>query len=864
VTSSEKAQGVVARFAGFVMDRYRWVLALSAVLAVISGYRTVLTYSSLRSELEELLPKSAPSVAAIAQLRQRLPGLRFLGVVIEVDEPARGADAERFLDQLAERVRHYPPELVRGVRLDTSAERQFAERYALQLMEPADVKRLREAVEARRDFEVSHAMGSDLADEDEPAEKPPELPLAELKEKYQARFGAAVKARGTRGEGREASDRFISPDGRDQALLVQVSSTSTGFESDLKLLTRVKADVAALGGPPPGTRLGYAGDVATRVEETQGLASDLGMSSAVVGLLVIGSLLWFYRSWAALVALFVPLALGTWAGFALVALPPLSIRYLNTNTAFLGSIVVGNGINAGIMLLSRIQEELGLGKPVRTAVVTGVTESFRATLAAALASAVSYASLIFTDFRGFNQFGWIGGFGILMCWVAMYVLVPALCVLLGERLRPRAVTTATAPPRTSFAARVAEFTMRHRRAVLAGLALVGVISLAGLATRRGDWIEYDLSKLRRKDSWVSGERYWGKRMDAATGRYLTPTVVMAESSADVPKLEARLRDLMQQGGAGDLIAEVRSAQQLLPDARLASIEEGKLLKAAITPKLKSKLKPAERDQLERALSDASLVPLTAQDLPEAFAAGLRERDGTMGRSVLIFPKVGGGTWQAERLAGFARDVRAAAREAGAVAAGPLLLSSDLADAMRADGPRVTLVSFACVIAICIAAFGVVGRQAWAFSGLSIGALLLGVSFMLGLLAWTGAKLNFSNFVALPITFGISADYSINMLRRFQSDDGGSTDARLSHTSGALALCSAMTVIGWGALLLVENQALFSFGVFAISGEIASLVAAVLALPAVLAWLQERHRSGFTGGSAGSRSHHPDRAPTALG
>ena len=108
---------------------------------------------------------------------------------------------------------------------------------------------------------------------------------------------------------------------------------------------------------------------------------------------------------------------------------------------------------------------------------------------------------------------------------------------------------------------------------------------------------------------------------------------------------------------------------------------------------------------------------------------------------------------------------------------------------------------------------------------------------------------------MPITFGISADYSINMLRRFQSD-GESTDQRLSHTSGALALCSAMTVIGWGALLLVENQALFSFGVFAISGEIAALTAAVLALPAVLAWL--------TAASAGRRSGHPGTAPTALG
>lgn len=843
------------RFVYFLMDRYRLVLALAALLLVVAGYRTVLTYSSLKSEFEELLPKSAPSVVAIAGLRQRLPGLRFLGVVVEVDQPSSAADAEHFLDRLAQRIRQYPPQLAGGVRLDTSAEHRFAERYALQLMEPADVKKLREAVEARRDFEVSHAMGSDL-DDDDAVEKPPELPLDELRQKYQARFGG-----NSRTSSAEKSDRFVSADGRDLALLVQTSSILTGFEADSRLLSHVKSDVAALGGAPPGTRLGYAGDVATRVEETQGLASDLGLSSAVVGLLVVVSLVWFYRSWAALIALFVPLLLGTCAGFALVALPPLSIRYLNTNTAFLGSIVVGNGINAGIMLLSRIQEELGLGKPVREAVATGVTETFRATLAAAGASAVSYGSLIFTDFRGFNQFGWIGSFGIIMCWVAMYAVMPALCVLIGERLRPR-LPRVEGPPARGIAAHIAAFTMRHRRAVLAGLAVTAAISIAGLATRRGDWIEYDMSKLRRKDSWVSGERYWGKRMDQATGRYLTPSVVMAEDPADVPKLEARLRDLMEHGGAGNLIAEVRSAQQLLPDTRFASIEEAKLLKRAVTPKLRAKLKASDRELLDRALSDASLVALTPRDLPEAFAAGLRERDGRIGRSVLVFPKIGGGTWQSDRLASFAHDLREAAHEAGAVATGPLLLTNDLASAIRSDGPRVTLLSFAAVLGVCIAAFGIVGRKAWAFSGLAVAALLLGVAFMLGLLAWTGAKLNFSNFVALPITFGISADYSINMLRRFQSE-GESTDERLSRTSGALALCSAMTVIGWGALLLVENQALFSFGVFAISGEIAALSAAVLGLPAVLSWLQPA-LARITNASRARRSHHRDRAPTALG
>ena len=79
--------------------------------------------------------------------------------------------------------------------------------------------------------------------------------------------------------------------------------------------------------------------------------------------------------------------------------------------------------------------------------------------------------------------------------------------------------------------------------MLAGLALLSLVSMAGLAVRRGDWIEYDLSKLRRADSWVNGERYWGKRMDAATGRYLTPTVLMTKRAEDAPLAEQKLQEL---------------------------------------------------------------------------------------------------------------------------------------------------------------------------------------------------------------------------------------------------------------------------------------------------------------------------------
>jgi predicted RND superfamily exporter protein len=57
---------------------------------------------------------------------------------------------------------------------------------------------------------------------------------------------------------------------------------------------------------------------------------------------------------------------------------------------------------------------------------------------------------------------------------------------------------------------------------------------------------------------------------------------------------------------------------------------------------------------------------------------------------------------------------------------------------------------------------------------------------------------------------------------------------LANTAGAVGLCSATTIIGFGSLLAAQNQALYSFGVFAAVGEVATLAAATLALPAWLA------------------------------
>ena len=85
---------------------------LALLLAIPATWRTATLYRHLRSEIEELLPRDAPSVVAIDELRHRMAGPAVPGRASSTSaSPDRLAAGERFLDDLAARVRAYPREL---------------------------------------------------------------------------------------------------------------------------------------------------------------------------------------------------------------------------------------------------------------------------------------------------------------------------------------------------------------------------------------------------------------------------------------------------------------------------------------------------------------------------------------------------------------------------------------------------------------------------------------------------------------------------------------------------------------------------------------------------------------------------------
>jgi predicted RND superfamily exporter protein len=822
VSGRRGAPGPLAfRYVDWTLRWGRWLWAFALALAVPAAWKTADLYAHLRTELEQLLPRTAPSVVAIQELRKRMPGLQYLGVVVDSGSSDNLAAAERLLDDLADRVRSYPRELAKSVRTGDTAERKFVEDHAPLYMDTADLETIRDRVEARRDWESSKRTGS-LLDEADP---PPPLDFDDIQRKYDDR---------ARGAGQFEGTRFSSKSLHSTLLLIEAGAFETGRGHAEALLARVKSDLASLNPDTyaPGLRYGFTGDVAINVEERSALLADLSVSSVLVVVLVIAAIVLYYEWWRSIVVLIPPLALATIFAFAVASLPPLRVTELNSNTAFLGSIIVGNGINFGIVLLARYAEERRAGTGVREALAVAVWGARTGTLSAALAAGVSYASLALTQFQGFRQFGIIGGIGMLSSWVTAFVLLPPLVAWVDRGPLP--------PVRRPIMNAFVRTASEHKRLVAACVAVLALGAVWEVRSFGPDQIETDFSKLRRADTWQKGEGYWGRKMDALLGTYVTPTVILADDQAQARAIGQTLHEEAKEGGSlHERIAQVRTLDDIVPadqDAKIALVDA---IREDLTPAIRASLNGDQRARVDRLLGSGSLRPLTVADLPESFTAGLRERDQSMGRAVLVFPRPGGALWEGPQLTAFVSALRMAATrtlgpdERPARVAGSHALSSDILESVRRDGALASAAAFTGVVVVVIALLR--GTRP---TLLVTASLALGVLWLAGAAMALHVKINFANFIAYPITFGIGVDYAVNVASRYELDGRWSIADAVRTTGGAVTLCSLTTIIGYSSLLIAENRALFLFGLLAVLGEVACLSAAVVAMPAVVGWLEE--------------------------
>jgi predicted RND superfamily exporter protein len=809
--------------------RHPLVVIGCAVLLMI-GCWSYTRKLEVRSDVMELLPRESPGFKAFEQRLERVGGRSTILVVAE--SPDRQAN-ERFIDEATIALqRELPPERIAFIESGTKDVRTFFENNKWLYV---DVKELEEA-DATLDHQI--AISSGMVDDLESNEKPAfSLGMEEYRKRWKAKADEKDEF---------PTGYFASADGTQHVLRIFATSAGMGGGNDEELLAQVKHIVEQEVQPArfhAQMRVGYGGDIPNAAAEKASLVSEAVVATSIAAALILLGIVVFYRSLWAIPLIFFPPLFGVGCAYAFAT---YHYGYVNASGAFLGAIILGNGVNYPIVLYSRYREFRARGMAPDEARREAVWNAFRAELVGSAVASIAYGSLTVTNFRGFSQFGLIGFVGMLLVWVSMIPCLPALVVLV-ERLQthlPRFLREA--PPhvhadqsRGVVSRIVGDATRRWPHVfVVAALGLTVLAAWRLPAFLRDPW-EYDFDKLGSQGSRSSGPAQWSaKASQILTGRInLAGSLVLADRPEEVLVLKQRILENDAADPQGALIDGVTTVTDFLPGTiaeQTAKLEVLTRLRERITPTVLSRLAENEAANLREMTPPESLGVLTMSQLPTLLKRNFSEKNGVLGTVFYVRYRKGVSNNDGHNLLRMAhaldglvvpdadgkgtRRVEAASRAT---------VFAEMISSLERDGPLATGVSFLGVLFVVLIA---TSSKRGSFA--VILSLVLGVVWTLGIASFFGERLNFLNFIALPITFGIGSEYPFNIYDRSRLLGGDVTSAVKLHF-GAVALCSYTTVIGYGSLLFADNQALRSFGRLATSGEIACVVAALLFLPSLL-------------------------------
>jgi uncharacterized protein len=838
-------------------------------LATLGLWRA--TRLRLVTDFADLLSPDQPSVVELHRILARTRGLSTVHLLLEGPDPGvlRGLG-----DALVRRLPADGAPFVESARDGMQVASRFLRPRAGLFLSDADIDTLEQHLASAERGAFRHAIGADLDEADGASGSP----------------GAGARD-GTDGpdggDGRDASGGSLGAEAIEKALLDKVgaldrypdgyfqATTPTGFAlvvevkvgvvtGDLAGARAALARIEAIVGRVvslnrrslPGVasvRVGYAGDLVTSLAEYELVSHDVSEVGGVGAVLVLGVVLLYFRSLVALLTLGLTVGAGCAMTFGVTE---LALGHLNVATAFLFSIVMGNGVNFGIIWLARFIEERRAGQSLVRAIELALGRTSAATLTAAAAAATAYAALGVGRFRGFRHFAFIGATGMLLCWLSSLLLLPPLVVLVEgwqTRRSARAGAGASLPPPAvaHFEAPFVWAVARAARAVLAlclGLGL-GACAVAGRYLVRGA-LEYNMHHLL-SDRDTTSELYrvsdstqrvldGGRRAANATATGNSGMVVLTEDARDTPVVAAILRRTRDVAPAGlRPFADVHTLNDLVPPDQAARLVRLRALRRRlIRAHDRGAIPDATWFRIAPLLPPPDLGPFRAADLPPELLEPFTERDGTRGRILYIEQTRGESDSNLHYLIRLADAFRQTRLPDGRVVlgSGRAVIFADLLRASLVDMPRSVLLS----LALTAVTVSLLFRRARAV-GMVLGSLGLALVWMLAAMQLVGVRLNFINFIALPITFGIGVDYAVNVYGRFEQERSLGILPALRGVGGAVILCSLTTSLGYLALLRSRNQAVRSLGAVAVLGEVSCLTAALLVVPAALVWSTTRRR-----------------------
>ncbi|MBW2509902.1 MAG: MMPL family transporter, partial [Deltaproteobacteria bacterium] len=602
----------------------------------------------LNSDFEALLPRDKPSVIDLERIRDRVGGFNTLTVAIESND----VDAmQQFAAALVPRIESLPPDLVRFVDWNISAYEDFVWEHRHLFASLEDLEQARDDLDERLDYERLKENPFYVQIDDYVPPSPRDI-LERIRDEAE--------------EGKQKMEKYpggyyIHAD-RDFLAIFVRSDLGAGDAAGMeRLISAIDAEVQALDPTSyaPDMTVAYGGNLVVAGEEHQALKNELTSAMLLTVGFVLVAIFVFFRNWRAPFILGGALAVPVIVTFGFAE---IAVDYLNTSTAFLGSIVIGNGINPNIIWLARYVEERRGGHEVSDALVRTHRGVWLATLTASFAAALAYGSLVLTDFRGFRDFGIIGAVGMILSWLGAVVLLPAI-VVLNERIRTL-IRDSDAPAGNFYGRLFIWLAFLNPRATIAASAVLSIVAVgvAAWAVAEGPF-EYDFRNLKSVREGSTSARLINDRARtiASGAKRGDGIAIVVDTIEDAERLRLELEDRSDNEEVpwGD----VHSIQALLPADQAEKIP--------VLAEIRELLMDAREYADEEALAeiDEHIPPetielLTYADVPVEVATMFTEKDGTRGLIIVVGQQKGASTWDGRYLIRWAEALRALRTESG--------------------------------------------------------------------------------------------------------------------------------------------------------------------------------------------------------
>jgi hopanoid biosynthesis associated RND transporter like protein HpnN len=656
---------------------------------------------------------------------------------------------------------------------------------------------------------------------------------------------------------------LVTDDGKQGFVMLKLAAADRdSFDPHTKGLDALRQIIAQVKAQHPNTSIGLTGLPVIENDEMRSSQTSMSWASILSFAGVAFVFLLGFGGWRHPLIGNVALMAGmAWAfGFA-----TLAIGHLNILSSAFGAILIGQGIDFGVYYLAGYLQHRRQTRTSADALVATAGSVGPGIATGAVSTAIAFFAAGFTEFTGVAELGMIAGGGILLCFVAATMLLPAMIQLFDVR-RPVA-TMPTQLELGGFLNRI------HSWPVLTAVLLVGVTVVASVGLTH---LRYDHNLMNLQPAGLESVRL-AKALAERTGQNTYFALSMAgnreealarkeallrqlsvarveEISSVMPGVDPRREPLIQQiharlanlphvapqiavADTQELDNSLARLQMLLPARpetneilrRLQWARETlrNLYPAEVSNRIGQYQQRLAADTLER----LTLLQAVSDPRPPQWSdisAGLATRFvGQSGKQLLkVYSRAD--IWDMPATQRFINEVRSVDGDA----TGNPMQIYEASRQMKGSYEQAAIYAMVIVCLVVYLDFG----NLW-YTLLALLPLGLGMLQMFGLMGLVDMPLNAANMIVLPLILGIGVDNGVHVVHDYRHQRGGKY--RISDsTANAVFINSLGNMVGFGSLMIASHQGLQSLGRVLTIGMACCLVSA-LALPSLLMLLNRR-------------------------